>query len=449
MGSAFKIKRLTLLFSGKFKDLDSSLSLLLSKQLVHVSVWSRIVRNKGNLQAGSIVGNTVLNFKTGKKLNREIITKVPFLTKMSHFCHPRESGDPSYRTFAITCRVNVCFNIFSKFIMCVLGVTGLFSGSVLGTTRLDTALFLLVRQEYSQAKLIVNEHIRKDPSDMDALYLSFAIEQTRILDYESYVVESKQFQSFADSLQTLFKTKLPTLAGSDSVKCLFYCANVYGGIGLMHAKNGNWFDAVKNAVTSVTMLKQVRKIDPEFYAAYLGLGVFNYYLRNSFKWLPFVRENDDDGIKTVEIALKAEFPYDYAAKNSLCWMLIEQDQYKKADSLALSVLREVPDNTIFLRIRMMIALWTQQYETALNIAEPFVKLTLEREPRNWSDLVAGYAVLTSGYKEVGNIKALKDALQFILSQPIPLGYTAIPHVKKYLKQMHDMKQKYHNVKTNN
>jgi hypothetical protein len=213
----------------------------------------------------------------------------------------------------------------------------------------------------------------------------------------------------------------------------------------MQAKTGNWFDAAKNAVHSVTLLKQVRSAAPEFYAAYLGLGVFQYYLRNSFKWIPFVNETDDDGVTTIETALKAEFPYDYAAKNSLCWILIEQDQYQKADSLAKTVLQDVPDNTIFLKIRMMIALWTQQYDAALRIAEPFNRLTKIRQPTNWSDIIVGQMVVAQCNKEAGNTVEMKKAIEFILAQPIPKAYIAIPHVKKYLKQIRELDQQYRNV----
>ncbi|HEX2958728.1 MAG TPA: hypothetical protein VHO70_17975, partial [Chitinispirillaceae bacterium] len=46
----------------------------------------------------------------------------------------------------------------------------------------DSAQRLLVQQKYPQASKLVSDHLKKNPRDNDALYLSFAIEQTRILD---------------------------------------------------------------------------------------------------------------------------------------------------------------------------------------------------------------------------------------------------------------------------
>lgn len=325
----------------------------------------------------------------------------------------------------------------------------LLAGNYLGNHKIssvcDTAQKLLVRQKYKQASRLLQDHLKCKPDDIDALYLSFAVEQTRILDFESYLVDGKKYQARAESLRAVFEKRLPALHGEDSLVCLFYLANVYGGLSIVQAKTGNWFDAVKNAVPSVALLKEVRQLQSDFYAAYLGLGVFNYYLKNSFKWLPFIDEKEDD-LKTLQSALKASFPYDYAAKNTLCWILIEKDQYKRSDSLALSVLKEIPDNTIFYRIRLMIALWTQQYQTALIMADKFIKLTLERETRNWSDLVAGYSVLIDAYEATGNFASMNSSINRLLQIDIPQEYVSIPQVKKSLKKINDKKQKYKNAK---
>jgi hypothetical protein len=348
----------------------------------------------------------------------------------------------------------VCrFSVASRAIVGIgLSILSFFSmlsaGQILSSHKIstvcDSAQYLLVRQKYSQASKLIQAYLNRVPNDIDAMYLSFAIEQTRILDYESYLIDCKKYQVFAESLKNTFEKRLPTLHGDDSVVCLFYLANVYGGLSIVQAKTGNWFDAVKNAVPSVSLLKDVRLLEPDFYAAYLGLGVFNYYLKNSFKWLPFIDDKEDD-LKTLETALNASFPYDYAAKNTLCWILIEKNQYKRSDSLALTVLKEVPDNTIFLRIRLMIALWTQQYKTALYMADRFIKMTLERQPRNWSDLVAGYSVLIDSYEAIGDISSMNKAINSILQMNIPEGFAAIPHVKKSLKKINDQRIKCKNV----
>ena len=160
---------------------------------------------------------------------------------------------------------------------------------------IDSAQKLLVYQKYDAAEEILDNRLEKVPTDIDALYLLLAVKQTRILDYESYTIDGKKFERLADSIRQVLEERCPKLEGKDSIDCLFYIANTYGGISIMQAKNGNWFDGVKNALTSVSHLKTVRKLDPDFYAANLGIGVFDYYLSSSLKWLPFVDEDAEKG----------------------------------------------------------------------------------------------------------------------------------------------------------
>ncbi|HLV31652.1 MAG TPA: hypothetical protein VKY57_08810 [Chitinispirillaceae bacterium] len=323
----------------------------------------------------------------------------------------------------------------------VFGVLPVFSASG-NSSMIDSALVLLVKQDYAGAKNLLELHRQKYPLDNDALYLEFAVEQTKILDYESYIIENDAFQLYAENVKTEFDKRLETLSGHDSLMCVFYAANVSGGISIMQAKVGKWIDAVKNAVQSVSVLRDVCKADPDFYAAYLGVGVFDYYLSTSFRWVPFVSRRTKEGIKNINIALNADFPYNYAAMNSLCWILIEQKQFKSADSLAHSVLKIFPDNTMFLRIRALISMWTGQYKQAIRFAEKLIDLSKKRDPLNWSDLVAGYTIITCSYDKLGlPDKACKSAQDFEQFD-IPKPYLEIPHIKKNIKEMTGVLSKY-------
>jgi len=305
----------------------------------------------------------------------------------------------------------------------------------------DSALSFLISQQYAEARKQLAATDTGATPELRKLYLSFAIEQTRILDYESYVVENKTFQTYADSVKTIFEQALLQLSGRDSTECLFYLANIYGGIGVIQAKTGSLFDGVKNAVTSVSMLKQVKKRDSLFYAADLGIGVFDYYLSTSFKWLPFVESKEQDGLDALERALSAEFPYNYAAKNSLCWILIERKEFARADSLAQSVLDVYPENTIFLRIKALIALWTGKYPQAIKLGKQLVVISEKRSPQNWSDLVAGYTVLVKSYEETRMPDEACIAADILLRKKIPSSHRDIPHVKKNIKYIGSVAQK--------
>jgi hypothetical protein len=307
----------------------------------------------------------------------------------------------------------------------------------------DSAVQLLVNQDYASAQALCTTALRNNPSDLKSLYLSFAIEQTRILDYESYVIEEKRFRSFADSIRPVFEKRIASLHGRDSTDCLFYLANIYGGVSLMQLKTGNWFDGAKNAITLVSLLKQVKKRDSTYYAADLGLGAFNYYLSTSFKWLPFVDVSDQEmGLNLIQSALKsAPPPYNNAAKNSLCWILIDRKEFNRADSIVQTAIDSFPDNTIFLRIKALITLWTGKYDAANNFGNQLIRLSEKRIPLNWSDLVLGYTVVVQCAADQGKTAEAYTAACALLDRGIPRQYLDIPHIKKNIKYITSIKQK--------
>lgn len=297
----------------------------------------------------------------------------------------------------------------------------------------------LINQKYEDAKNCLTDYLHKNPTDLEALYLQLAVFQTEILDYESYHIDSRKFLITADSLKCILEKKLHTLNGKDSIMCLFYLANVYGGMSVIQAKIGNWLDGAKNGITSVKLLKKIQKTNPDFMAAYLGIGMFNYYFSNNLKWVPFASGKSQEGLSFIEIALKSEFPFNYAAKNSLCWILIERKEYNRADSIANSVLSEYPENTMFLRIKALVNLRSNNYMGAIKDARLLLSLAQDRDPLNWSDLIAAYFILVESYYQSGMISESRSTADIALSKTIPKEYLLIPHIKKNIKHIKDIK----------
>jgi len=305
-----------------------------------------------------------------------------------------------------------------------------------------TAQQLMVRQKYKEAAELINTRLRENPNDIHALYTLVTIEQTRILDYESYTIDGKRFIALSDSVRKVLDNRARSLRGEDSLAALFYSANLQGGVGLIQAKCGEWFTGARNAMSSVNSLKQVKKLDPNHLGADLGIGAFDYYFGTSFKWIPFVSGNVEKGIEAVDRSLNAPFPFDYAAKSTYCWILIDRKQYKKADSIAHSVLVRNQENTVFLRIRALIALWSGSYKSALPLGEKVAALAEKRAPVNWSDLVMGYYIIVRCHEHFGQKEKAFAAAQKALSISIPAEYRNISHVKDNLKYISDVHSKY-------
>lgn len=148
-----------------------------------------------------------------------------------------------------------------------------------------------------------------------------------------------------------------------------------------------------------------------------------------------------EGLSYIEKAIKSEFPFNYAAKNSLCWILIDRQEYARADSVAISVLNDYPDNTIFLRIRSIIDLRRGSFKGAIEHANTLLALTAERSPINWSDCITAYYILVESYYQSGLENESLTAAELILNKDIPDVYLSVPHNKKNLKRIKDLKEK--------
>ncbi|MDR2727663.1 MAG: hypothetical protein LBB56_00920 [Chitinispirillales bacterium] len=308
--------------------------------------------------------------------------------------------------------------------------------------KIHTAQQLMVRQKYKEAAELINTCLRDNPNNIHALYTLVTIEQTRILDYESYTIDGKRFIALSDSVRKVIDKRQHSLNGEDSLAALFYSANLVGGVGLIQAKCGEWFVGAKNAAASVNSLKQVKKIDPNHKGADLGIGTFDFYFGSSFKWIPFVSGNAEKGVELVERSLNAPFPFNHAAKSTYCWILIDRKQYAKADSIAHSVLVQIPGNSIFMRIRALIALWAGSYKSALSFGKKVVTIAENRTPVNWSDLVMGYYIIVKCHEHLGQKNEAYAAAQKALSIPIPTEYKNISHVKDNLKYISEFHSKY-------
>jgi tetratricopeptide (TPR) repeat protein len=307
---------------------------------------------------------------------------------------------------------------------------------------LDSAKYYLVNQQYGKAEHSLNNILRLQPSNSDAIYLLLATIQTKILDYESYNIDADYFIQKANSALLYLSKALPEKKGQDSLVCLFYIGNILGGISVIQAKVGNWPSAVQSGVNSLGAFKLVIKKNPDFFPAYLGLGIFNYYISQNLKWLPFFGDRRMAGLEQVRLSTKADIPYSYVAKNSLCWILLERNEYHAADSVASSVLYELPSNTIFIRLKARITFWKREWAEAIHWGKSLVALSEKRVPVNWADLFSGYQILVSSYDSLGDKKECLRWCKKALSRIVPEPYAQIPYVKKHLKFICEIQRKY-------
>jgi hypothetical protein len=299
---------------------------------------------------------------------------------------------------------------------------------------MDSAKAALMQQRYYSARQAVMHASSFKSASLEPLYFIVAIEQTRILDYESYIFEGDRFLALCDSVVDIVGHYLDTAQRRPSLWNRFFHASLYGQQSVMHAKMGNWIAALKPAYRSLSLLNDIQKSDPTFSTAYLGTGIFDYYLSA----LPFMGDRKQKGIADIRRATRAPNPYNYLAINTLCWIYIDEQRYRSTDSLADVVLESYPDNTIFVKIKLLSIFWTQRYTRSIPLARRLIKLSHGLSPVNWCDYITGYYVLCLSYHRLKQRKECTAVLEEVLSVKIPPQYRKISYIKKHITELEEL-----------
>ena len=286
---------------------------------------------------------------------------------------------------------------------------------------LDSAKVLLMRQEYGRAEKLVSDFLVTHQDHREALFMRFSIQQTSNLDYESYNQGFSRFLSQTDGAIAVLELRTKTNQATQDPLDFVYWGNMLGGKSVIKAKCNDWFGAINDAVRSVDLLKNAVKIDSTCFEAWYGLGLADYYLSQQLKWLPMFGNRQAEGIIEIKKSLLSPFPYNNAARNSLCWIYIERGDLKLAEGLMNEVLREYPDNTIFIRIGCRIAQLRGDVEQGRHFGELLVARSSNRNPVNWSDLMMGHRTIAMAYAAAKNSAQCKAAIDRALALKIPAG----------------------------
>ncbi len=115
--------------------------------------------------------------------------------------------------------------------------------------------------------------------------------------------------------------------------------------------NKDWLPAFTNGLNSVSDLERCLKMNPGFYEAYTALGTFKYWKSRKtelISWLPFIKDEREEGIKQLRIAADSSSYNKYLAMNSLIWVYIDKGEYNNAVTVALSALKKFPGSRLFM-----------------------------------------------------------------------------------------------------
>ena len=135
---------------------------------------------------------------------------------------------------------------------------------------------LVWNMQFEQAHKIFDEMIRMEPENaLGYFYKS----KTYFWIYVFSTDDKEYIDKFIDHSSKMIDIAEKMLdKNEDDIDALFYLGNTYGYLGSWYGETGSWFKAFRYGRKGKKYLKRVIKKDPDYNDAYLGLGMFHYYL---------------------------------------------------------------------------------------------------------------------------------------------------------------------------
>jgi tetratricopeptide (TPR) repeat protein len=303
---------------------------------------------------------------------------------------------------------------------------------------LNSGINDIILQNYSRAKSTfqyLNNSYPKLP--LGNVYL-VATEIARAYDFE----EPYNKDYITENLDTA-ETKTKKLLDKDDANLwfIYFKALNEGYYAYYQVLQKNWLSAFSNGVDAVRDFEKCLNIDPEFYEAKIAIGSYQYWRSRKtefLKWLPFIKDESELGIRNLQIAVDHASYHRYSAINSLLWIYIDQKKYQEAIDLAERTLKQYPGSRFFMW-PLARAYENVDIKKAINIYNELLDFYSKMPGTNFFNEIELKHVLAQLYVKQGDKrKALELCNQILSMKNIP-DYTK-NRLGDRLDRVEDLKQ---------
>lgn len=215
--------------------------------------------------------------------------------------------------------------------------------------KLQSGLSKLYNLEYQSALGLSDSLIHKYPKH-PAGYLFRSI--IHFYQYTSGIRDSELKQKIVD-----YNKKTVSLAKrhGNKLESHFFRGAALGNLSFFYGAESEWLKSLRFGLQAKSFHKKVLKVDPEFYDAYLSLGVFNYYGGSSPKVLSFfsrflgLNGDSDKGLQQLYLAYKQGTFFKVEAATFLGNFHIEKGDYESALEIYTQLAKSYPNNPFYIQ----------------------------------------------------------------------------------------------------
>jgi tetratricopeptide (TPR) repeat protein len=203
--------------------------------------------------------------------------------------------------------------------------------------------------QFNDAKELVNQYLQKDTISFEGNFFYAMILLHSMSYYNDYKTEIDQFKKAIDRVVKIGEDKLEQ--NPKDALGLFYTGGAYGFLAIYHVKkDGSSFKAASIAKKGIKMHEELIELYPDYYDAYLSLGIF-HFIGSLIPWylkpILYIFGMSGDQDKALEyltlVSTKGTLAV-YEAREFLAALCLVREDQEQAANIYKSLAIQFPNN---------------------------------------------------------------------------------------------------------
>jgi tetratricopeptide (TPR) repeat protein len=268
----------------------------------------------------------------------------------------------------------------------------------------------ILKQEYVKADSLFCDVVKRYPNHPAGFLYQAAVMQAYMIDFD-VPIEKQKYDS-------LLECGRNAASHVPSPWQEYFRGTADGYEAYERVESGDWFVGVRKGMASASEYEEIVEQDSSFYDAYVGIGTYYYWSSRKtafIRWLPFVKDNCDLGIRMLKIgAVRSEYNR-FAAISALISVYLDAEDFQQAEKWSQKGLKYYPENRVFLWGFATALDRQKKYSDAVTAYENLLENILQAQaPHPYNEIVCRLNMVKS-MLAVGDSTTFKENLDKIIS----------------------------------
>lgn len=302
------------------------------------------------------------------------------------------------------------------------------------------AIEYINKEEFKSSEEEARRMIHKSPENPAGYFFMAFVLDSWMAKYQSNEKEN-EFYRYCDL--TIQKGEKRLARNPDDSWAKFFMGGADGFKGTYEARFERWITAFRYGWKGVSVLLDLQNAGSDIVDIDFGIGSYDYWRSAMMKvlwWMPGIKDKREIGIAAVKRACNDGVYTKNSARLTLLMILINEERFEDALTIADERVNSYPSSTKFLWARALVYYGLKKYDAAINDFQVVIE-KLEHDPQN------NHYYTTLGHLYLARMYGAQKKRAKVLAECSSVkGYRYGSSVKKrvdrFLTELHGFQKKY-------